>query len=407
MRGKQWLIFRYRLIISSGAMQRFDAIVAGAGPAGLAAAHVLCSGGMKTALIDKSFFPRDKLCGGLLSSRARQVFEDIFQGEWGACIEKETSSARVLDPVGLLTAVDDSPPLYLTSRKTFDSHLLSLTEKRGPAIFLGSPVKSVSHGPERVILGNGTVLEGDFLIGADGVTSRIRECLFPASFDKGRYALCLQADVPFQDLKNPPACPEVYFGFIRWGYGWVFPKKDRVSIGIGGSLSRNREMKKAFSEFYRHITGRDPCRTRGHYMPFGDYVKKPGSKNILLAGDAAGLVDPITGEGIPFAMESGKYAAEAILAAAGVGRPERAYDLYLDRYNGMVNFFKPAKVIRRLIFPGLAQKRFIRAMSHPKGAMVLKNYMDVIAGEKNYYRFICSAAVRMLMNSFGRDSAAG
>jgi len=383
-------------------MKRFDVIIAGSGPAGLAAAHILCSAGMKTALIDKSFFPRDKLCGGLLSSRARQVFETIFEGEWGPGIETETCSARVLDRNGLLTSVDDSPPLYLTSRKTFDSYLFAMTEKKGPSTFLGSPVVSVGSGPDHVVLRNGTVLAADFIIGADGVTSRVREALFPDSFDKNRYALCLQADVPFQIPKKPPIHPEIYFGFIRWGYGWVFPKKGRIAIGIGGALSRNRDMKKTFVEFYRHITGEEPCVVRGHYMPFGDYLKRPGKKNVILAGDAAGLVDPITGEGIAFAMESGKYAAEAVLKAAQSGEPARAYDFYLTGYKDMVRFFRPAKFIRRFIFPGFAQERFIKAMSHPKGPMVLESYMDVIAGKQSYYRFIGSMAGRMLINSFGQ-----
>jgi geranylgeranyl reductase family protein len=380
-------------------MDRFDAIVAGSGPAGLAAACTLCGAGMKTALIDKCFFPRDKLCGGLLSSRTRQVFESIFGGEWAPGIEMQTCGARVLDRKGLLTSVENAPPLYLTSRKTFDSHLFALTEKKGPSLFMGSPVVSIGNDPGQVVLRNGTVLTADFIIGADGVTSRIREGLFPDSFDKNRHALCLQTDVPLQDLRNPPDQPEVYFGFIRWGYGWVFPKKDRVSIGVGGSLSRNRDMKKTFVDFYRHTTGKEPRSVRGHYMPCGDYLKRPGKKNVLLAGDAAGLVDPITGEGIAFAMESGKYAAEAVLKAARSGEPGRAYDLYLTGYKDMVQFFRPAKVIRRFIFPGFAQKRFIRAMSRPKGSMVLQSYMDVIAGEKSYYRFICSVAGRMLINS--------
>jgi menaquinone-9 beta-reductase len=380
-------------------VKRYDVIIAGSGPAGLAAAHVLCSAGMKVALIDRCTFPREKLCGGLLSTRTRTVFESIFGEEWGPGIETETCSAQVFDKKGLLASVDDSHPLYLTSRKTFDSHLLALTEKKGPDLFFGSQVISINHDCQ-VSLRNGMVLTSDFIIGADGVTSRVREGLFPGSFDKNRYALCLQADVPYQDLHILRIYPEVYFGFIKWGYGWVFPKKDSLSIGIGGSLSRNRGMKNIFIDFYRHISGKEPHSVKGHYMPFGDYLKEPGRRNILLAGDAAGLVDPITGEGIAFAMQSGKYAAESILQAAQAGKTTRAYEFYKVKYNDMVRFFKPAKLIRLGMFPGFSQARFIKAMSSRGGAMILKNYMDVIAGRKTYYGFCLSILRGELMQFF-------
>jgi menaquinone-9 beta-reductase len=371
-------------------MKKFDVIIAGSGPAGMAAAHVLCSSGMKVALIDKCTFPREKLCGGLLSSRTRTVFEGIFGEEWGTGIEIETCSARVFDRKGLLASVDNSHPLYLTSRKTFDSHLLTLTEKKGPSFFFGSPVLSVNRDSGQVFLKKGTILASDFIIGADGVTSRVREGLFPGSFDKNRYALCLQADISYHDFNNVPMHPGVYFGFIKWGYGWVFPKKDSISIGIGGSLSRNKDMKKIFTDFYRYITGKEPDGIRGHYMPFGEYLKNPGEKNILLVGDAAGLVDPITGEGIAFAMQSGKYAAESILRAVQAGDTTRAYEFYKTQYYDMVRLFKPAKLIRLGMFPGFSQTRFIKAMARPGGAMILKNYMDVIAGRKTYYGFCLS-----------------
>jgi flavin-dependent dehydrogenase len=71
---------------------------------------------------------------------------------------------------------------------------------------------------------------------------------------------------------------------------------------------------------------------RGHYFPFGKFLNKPGHKNILIVGDAAGLVEPITGEGVSFAMQSGKFAAEAILSAHSAGKPEMAYKIYKQKY---------------------------------------------------------------------------
>jgi geranylgeranyl reductase family protein len=384
-------------------MKNFDVVIAGCGPAGSAAAHVLCSAGMKVALIDKCVFPRDKLCGGLLSTRARSVFEGIFGNAWGPAIESETYGVRFFGRNGLLNSVGSSYPLYQTSRFTFDAYLLELAAKKGPEMVHGASVASVDRERNQVILKNGTVFRSDFIIGADGVTSRVRSSLFPGPFDKNAHALCLQTEVPRDWVRERKSLPEIYFGFVRWGYAWVFPKKDSLNIGMGGSYSVNREMKQLFTDFFRHVVGRDPQHIKGHYISFGNYLKTPGRGNILLTGDAAGLMDPLTGEGISFALLSGRFAAESILQAAQRGVPGKAYDFYKSRYYSIVRFFSPAKLMRYFVFPRFSEARLLKAL--PRAAVLFENYLALLAGQTSYYGFARTAVHWMMKDIFQRSGS--
>ena len=113
------------------------------------------------------------------------------------------------------------------------------------------------------------------------------------------------------------------FGAAHWGYGWDFPKSGSSTIGIGGVLSRNEDMKGAMAA-YLDLLGQDPTQpVKGHHLPFGDFRRRPGRGAVLLAGDAAGLVDPITGEGIAYALKSGQLAAQAAVQALAEDAPRR------------------------------------------------------------------------------------
>ncbi|HQG31587.1 MAG TPA: hypothetical protein PLA83_06635, partial [Deltaproteobacteria bacterium] len=227
---------------------------------------------------------------------------------------------------------------------------------------------------------------------------------FPDSFHKEDYALCFQSEIPRSELRETKPLPEIYFGFVRWGYAWVFPKGETLSIGIGGSLSKNRNMKNLFTRFFRHVTGRGPESIRGCYTPLGNYSKKPGIGNALLVGDAAGLVDPITGEGIAFALMSGKFAAQSILKAANSGIPHMAYDFYKPSYRSITRFFSPAKMLRHFLYPSYPQARLIRAL--PRATEIVESYLGLIAGRMNYYEFARIAfgkTVRDLFNRTGRQ----
>ena len=138
-------------------------------------------------------------------------------------------------------------------------------------------------------------------------------------------------------------------------------------------------MKAGFSAFLRQRFGAPPPgRIKGHHLPFGDYRKIPGRGDILLCGDAAGLVEPITGEGIAFAMQSGLYAAEAIIEAGG--RP--ALPGYRARYREISRDFDHANRLRRLLFPGPCERLFLKAL--PRSETLPLKHLELMAAEIAY-----------------------
>jgi len=126
----------------------------------------------------------------------------------------------------------------------------------------------------------------------------------------------------------------------------------------------------------------DPKRFKGHHLPFGDFREVPGRGAILLAGDAAGLVDPITGEGIAFAMKSGQLAAQAALDALAQQTPERALRLYQTNLKEMHRNLRIARRLRRIIFAPRWQGAFVSTFR--RSGTVRMQYMRLLAGEVEY-----------------------
>ncbi|MFH1192537.1 MAG: NAD(P)/FAD-dependent oxidoreductase [bacterium] len=377
-------------------------IIVGAGPAGSSATYILSSAGMQVALLDKEVFPRDKLCGGLLSGRAIKIFKDIFNEDWKPIIDYVAYGVEFYYKEQFLNKIDNYNPIYFVQRKIFDSYLVKLAERNGVEFYQETPVFSLNEGESNIIINGGRKLYGDFIIGADGVNSKISSVLFPNFFDKNKLAIGMEINVIKEKIKRKIVLPEIYFGTVRWGYGWIFPKKDVITLGVGGLLAKNQNMKLLFLNFINQICGEIPdVQLRGHYIPFGNYKNVPGKNNILLTGDAAGLVDPITGEGIALAMLSGKLAAESVLNAAKLGKPENALELYKERYKIITKQLDQANLMRHLMFSKLSEKFFVKMVSRSEG--LIKNHMDLLDDRidyKNYGNIVFKKAVSSFFKIF-------
>ncbi|MBI4660663.1 MAG: geranylgeranyl reductase family protein [Verrucomicrobia bacterium] len=375
--------------ISTG-NNRFDAVVVGGGPAGSSAARVLAANGMNVCVVDKSIFPRDKLCGGLLTLRSKKVFNDIFANDWGSTIEAVATGISFYYQSRCLNVIHDYTELYFTCRREFDAFLLRLAAEQGAKLLQGSPVTHVNVAECTLRLADGTTLAGNYVIGADGVNSVVARSLFGESFDRRRTAFALEMEIPVSGIRSPAQVPEIHFGVVPWGYGWVFPKKSTLTAGIGGLHKKNPHLRPRFEEFLRHRFGiLPPGKIMGHYIPFGGCRQIPGQGNVLLCGDAAGLVEPITGEGIAFAMLSGKYAAQAVLGAAKHRCPQLALDFYLTEYSRITNAFACSNALRFFLLPksaqGLLLKLLLRTQSIPR------KFLDLLAdklGHAEYTRFL-------------------
>ena len=356
-------------------------MVAGAGPAGAAAAFTAARAGVSVALIDKSEFPREKLCGGGLTDRCRSSFEAVYGRPLPDDLVLGSGKMAFFMAGSPLSRMDGR--LGLTMRRAFDAHMVELAKDAGATTLFGDAVDDLHEAARVVILKSGRRLAYGHLVGADGVNSAIARKLYGASFDPAAIGFGLEVEVPRADLPNCPEDVEIDFGRADWGYGWVFPKHQSFTIGVGGVHRRNPDMKAKLAA-YLTDKGLDPTRykVKGQYLPFGRCREKPGRGRILLCGDAAGFVDPITGEGIGYAIESGAMAGAAIAAAVAAGQPGTAFARYVETTGAIRASMRQARGWRLLIFSHWAKGLFAKAFGRAR--VLRQGYLDIMAGVKDY-----------------------
>jgi menaquinone-9 beta-reductase len=318
-----------------------DVLIVGAGPSGSYLAMSLLKSGVSVTIIDKAVFPREKLCGGLVTHKTMEVLKEAFESA-GDYLEGETFSdmVRIFHKGNEISGIRSEKAFRLVNRSAFDAHLLSDVKKCGAVVYEGESVESID--PENGILRTKSrTFRYRTLVGADGANSVVRKLI-----DKGYRpnGFCLEVDIPnaMQDSID------IHFGFSSNSYGWVLPKNNSTTIGVGGSKCKH--IRKDFEKLMddagflksediaytldssgkKVISSVAGQKVRGAFIPFGDIVPVPaksfGGTDVLLVGDAAGLVDPITGEGLYFAFMSSRHAAEAIVSCDG----DSVAEAYLD-----------------------------------------------------------------------------
>ena len=299
-------------------------MVVGAGPAGSAAAIHLARGGARVLLADKARFPRDKPCGGGLTGRAlRHVPCDV-----SPVVEHVVDRFVVRAGYRGGFARRSSPPLIrMTQRRRLDAHLADQAASAGADFRDGTAVQDLvleSEGATARV--GGSPVRASFVVGADGANGIVARV---AGLGEGVVCgVALEGNVPWATLDPAPyrETAWVELGVVPGGYGWVFPKGDHANLGVGGWLDEGPRLRAHIARLAR-AHGLEPdalTELRGHRLP----MRRPGAAaargRALLVGDAAGLVDPLSGDGIYEAFVSARLAADAILA----GRPE-AYEAAL------------------------------------------------------------------------------
>ncbi|KUF10699.1 geranylgeranyl reductase [Pseudoponticoccus marisrubri] len=344
--------------------------------------------GLRVALVDKHRFPRDKLCGGGITGRALTQYRDIFGGvlpdiplERRDCISFHAFGAE-------LGTVQDAPPLHLGMRRALDTALVAEAIGAG-AVDCTGHAGALSLDAPGVRVG-GKLLSAPLIIGADGVNSPTARVLFGQAFDRARVGFALE-------VERPGAAPEaplrIDFGAANWGYGWQFPKPDGTTIGVGGVMARNPDMKAALRSYLDLLGISEELPVKGQFLPFGDFRAVPGRGRVLLAGDAAGLVDPITGEGIAHALKSGALAAEAATAALEAGDPDSALRRYGRALAPIHRGLRQAGLLRHIMFREHLRPAFIRSFRASRS--LRGEYLRLLAGETEYGAIMQQMALRL------------
>ncbi len=312
----------------AGDVLQYDIVIVGGGPAGSACALALANSGLKTALIDKASFPRDKVCGDAIPGRAIRVLNNI-NASYGAAFKQfpkkfETKRTTVFYK-GQQVTFDWVLEAYTCARMEFDNFLHALVAKNTATdIYTNiSPDKVVNIDNKVRLSANDKIFEAKMIIGADGAHSVAAKQLTKNIVDRNHYVGSVRAyysNVPMESDNTI----EVYFDkqFLP-SYLWVFPlPHNRANVGFGMLSSevskRKINLKKTFYEFieqnsvlknkFKNAT--QVGELEGFGLPLGSKIQTISGNNFMLVGDAASLIDPISGDGIGNAMLSGRFAGE-------------------------------------------------------------------------------------------------
>jgi geranylgeranyl reductase family protein len=292
-------------------VERFDVAVIGAGPAGSTAAYRLARAGASVLLVDRARFPRDKPCGGGLTDRAvDQIPVDVTP-----VVEDSVATfALGLAYRQRFERRSKTPLLLMTQRRRLDAFLAEQAAEAGAEFRDGARVGQIS--PEGRLEVDGVAVRAGALIGADGVNGiTARSVGLDGGYD---HAVALEGNVPYPALGGDSRFRGrvlVELGTVPGGYAWVFPKGDHVNVGVGGWLREGPRLRTHLARVCLEY-GIPEARlegTRGFRLPMRRAGAAAANGRVLLVGDAAGLVDPLSGDGMYEAFLSARLAAEAVL----------------------------------------------------------------------------------------------
>ncbi|MCL6634776.1 MAG: geranylgeranyl reductase family protein [Peptococcaceae bacterium] len=298
---------------------KYDVIVVGGGPAGAVAARKCAEAGLETVILEKEYFPRPKPCAGGVSVAATNLLDDPVPPE---VVEARCTSLRGFYGDMFLELEMDREFLVVVSREVFDLWLVSLAQAAGAELRQGEKVTSIEVDEKGVTVRTpNAAYAGRLVIGADGVNSTVAKAV-RKPLQRKELAFCVCSDIAGGDLEfGWREGIEVHYGPLPMSYRWVFPKRGRLSVGFGGWLTCVSNIPEMFRSFLREKGFCPEQRLSGQHIPLGGIPRPTVGDRVILAGDAAGYADPFTGEGIRYAIASGRQAAAVAAALIHRGLP--------------------------------------------------------------------------------------
>jgi geranylgeranyl reductase family protein len=379
----------------------WDVAIVGGGPAGLAAASAAAAAGARTVLLERAEHPRYKTCGGGLLGVSRAA----VAGQITLPVRDEVSSATFTLRGGQeFSRSHRQPLLTMVMRDDFDAALLARAEENGAVVRQRSQVRAIEQADGRATarLADGSSVTAAVLIGADG-SSGVAARHVGAQFAQVDLGLELEIAVPEPVARRWAGRVLLDWGAIPGSYGWLFPKGDRLTVGVIAARGQGDATKAYLRDFVGRLglSGYQAVRDSGHLTRCRTEDSPLRAGHVIVAGDAAGLLEPWTREGISFALRSGALAGEYAAKAATAGDPvatERSLDGYAAAINAvLVPDMRAGRVLMSAFsrHPGT----FHRGMSTAKG---WGTFVKFCRSERTFAELVNYPAARLALSLISR-----
>jgi geranylgeranyl reductase family protein len=373
---------------------KYDVIIIGTGVAGASAACELANAGVNVLVLEKEKLPRYKTCGGGVVHRAIEKLPFSTDG----VVERNFNTIDIYDHETDLcfNVTREKPIITMMMRADLDNLIVSEAVKKGAKV--NDVVKVINvdcYEKDVEVVTGSTTFKADFVIGADGASGVSVKI---SGMHKNYFrvpAIECEASLPDDEFDYYKNLTRFDFGFIPHGYAWVFPKKNHLSVGIASMKKLKVNLNDYLEKYFTMLGFKDIANIEkhGHMIPINPFRLKPVYKRILLTGDTIGLADPITTEGISYAIESGQLAAKAIIE--GNKEIEKVVKIYSKSLKPLFSELRYAKIlawfvhgppiIRRFVF-----KHYGKRLSELLADVVMeeKKYSDLMKNPLNYMKLL-------------------
>ena len=317
----------------------YDVAVIGGGPAGSTAALYSAKLGMKTVMFEKKAYPRDKPCGGALSTRCLEIIGEHAKKSINSLVK----TMKLYAP-SLRSFTEERESGYFVLRTEFDAAMAKDVENAGAKVLTEALVRSIEkleNGHYKITSTRETIV-AKYVVLATGVQNNrlIKQLKIRKRWPKGYLAMTVVSETPvdnekLKDYEFYGPTLGIFLGIVPRGYGWYFLKDGYINIGIGATWLdiKDKDPKAIYNDFVQLLKDNNFIpkdfelnRSKSHCLVFKKPAKKTIFDKILLVGDSAGFVSPVTGEGLYYAIRSGQLAAEAIFKHMKEGKKLSSYE---------------------------------------------------------------------------------
>lgn len=363
-------------------MKSFDVAIIGSGPAGASAAFELSKSGISTVIIEKEILPRYKTCGGGLVYRGRKSIPfDVSSVVEKEFYEVDTYFTKTNIK---LTTKRDEPIISMIMRDSFDNLIVEKAKENGITLLQNHKVIDITFGDIQTIHTSEGDIQAKFIIAGDGALSPIAKL---AGWKETRTvipALEYEIEVPSADFERLSKNVRFDVDAIPYGYGWCFPKKNHLSIGVGVFIKTKQkiDLKKYYAEYLKILGISEILSEEGHgfVIPVSPRTDNFVQKNVFLIGDSAGFADPIVAEGISNAILSGVLAARSI--AESKLDAVLAAKLYQEKLEqGILPEIKTGVILSKFFYE---KKKFRNFFAKNYGDLLANAMTDVFMGVRTY-----------------------